>query len=79
MNWYKTSQKEEKTVYIAAVRTDGIVVYIGDTRYFCSSFKPKEYAHLKTLIDKKAWGKAKQVIRNWPCVREEARGNLFNK
>ncbi len=69
MNWYKFSQSPP--VVIASWTNEGVVTYIDGKRYFCKGFKPKEFNYLNTLIKNKAWGKAKNVIRNWPCESEE--------
>lgn len=67
MNWYKQAQE----VQIASECSEGVVVYIGDKRYWCPGNNPKNIKHLNALINAGAFGKAKQLIRNWPCHREE--------
>lgn len=72
-SWYKKSQTsaKEEIVTIGAWSNEGIVVYIGNKRYFCPQLKQKDLQQLKAFIKAQAWGKAKQTMRNWPCVREE--------
>lgn len=68
MNWYKVSQSE---VQIASWCDEGVVVYIDNKRYWCAGKDTRLMRKLNSLINAKAWGKAKNLIRNWPCVREE--------
>jgi len=67
MSWYKKAQEE---IVIGSYGNWGITVYINGTKYYCSQFKPKEFAYLRQLIRNKAFGKAKQLIKNWPCINE---------
>jgi len=75
VNWYKMAMDE---VIVSSWSNEGIVVYIDGKRYFCSSFKPKEFKYLNQLIKVKAWGKAKNLLKEWPCISEDKQQlNLF--
>lgn len=67
MSWYKYAQQE---VIITSYGNHGITAYIDGKKYFCPKFNPKLFGQLRELIKNKAWGKAKQVLKNWPCDRD---------
>ena len=69
MNWYK--EAEIQSVIVSSWSDEGVVAYIDGKRYFCKGYNPKSLNLLNKLIKEKAWGKAAQVIRQWPCERQE--------
>ena len=71
MNWYSFKQAEIQSVVVSSWSNEGVVAYIDGKRYFCPGYDPKSLSLLNQLIKVKAWGKAANIIRNWPCERQE--------
>lgn len=72
-SWYFKKESEQPRVIVSSWSDEGVAVYIDGIRYFCRGYKPREKAKLDQYIKNKAWGKAIQVIRNWPAERQELR------